>query len=107
MDTYRNDYRHAQVSTLHVFLALSDERASSNLRKSLRTQFLVPNTIFQQKEVGVLEEMAVSRLRHRISKEILDHLVLPEIRNCSQITKQWGYVKWTQEPTERFPNGQN
>lgn len=30
MDKYRNDYRQAQVSTTHVFLALSDERASSN-----------------------------------------------------------------------------
>ena len=51
--------------------------------------------------------MAVSRLGQRIYKNSLDRLVVPERRELFKKMIQWGYVKETQEPTERVHNGQS
>lgn len=51
--------------------------------------------------------MAVSSLGQGIYKKSLDRLVVPQSRELFKKMIQWGYVKETQEPTERVRNGQS
>ena len=54
----------------------------------------------------------ILRLRHETHKMSLEHLVVSESKEVLKIAKisktaMMGYVKGTQEPTERNPNGQS
>lgn len=51
--------------------------------------------------------MAVSRLGQGIYMKSLDRLVVPQSRELFKKMMQWGYVKETQEPTERVCSGQS
>ena len=49
-----------------------------------------------------MEKRLILGLGQGICKVNLEHTVVPE---STQKTKLWWYIKGTQEPTERAPNG--
>lgn len=74
------------------------------------THILVSNTIFQQKESGLLGGMADSRVGKETYKVSLKHILVLESKEVLKTTTRihwWGYVKGAQKSTERPPNGQS
>lgn len=73
MDRDRNKYRCVYAHTLYIqiyFVALSAEKVCNTptVRGTPNTQFLISNTILQQKEPGILEKWLIIGLGRKYTR---------------------------------------